>query len=54
MEMKIVNQIMWLRLGCQAAGVLKNALGAGVMDELLSPNQPLGHEYFAPGAETIR
>lgn len=34
--------------------MLENALGAGVMDKLLSSDQSLGHEYFAPGAEAIR
>ncbi len=40
-------------LGSKAACVLKNALWAGVMDELFPPHQSLRHEYFAPGAEAI-
>ncbi len=45
---------MGLWLGCHATGVLKNALRAGVMDKLLSPDQSFGHKHFAPSAEAIR
>ena len=36
-----------------AARVLKNTLGAGVMNEMFAANQPLSHEHLAPGAEAI-
>jgi hypothetical protein len=34
--------------------MLEDALGAGVMDELVSPHQALLHGDLAPGAEPIR
>ncbi len=36
-----------------AACVLKNAFGAGVMNEVFAANQALSHEHLAPGAEAI-
>ena len=33
--------------------MLKNALGTGVVDELVPPDQPFLHEYLAPGAEAV-
>jgi hypothetical protein len=33
--------------------MLKDALGAGVVNELVAAHEPLSHEHFAPGAETI-
>lgn len=40
-------------LRLDAARVLKNAFGAGVVNEMFAANQPFSHEYFAPGAEAI-
>jgi len=50
----MASKVIGLWLWGQAARVLKDALGAGVMDELLSSDQSFGHEHFAPGAEAIR
>lgn len=33
--------------------MLKNALGTGVVDELVPSDHPLLHEYLAPGAEAV-
>lgn len=43
-----------LKLGSEPGGVLKDAFGAGVMDELVAAHQALPHEDFAPSAEAIR
>lgn len=42
-----------LELGTQSGGVLEDALGARVMDELLSADQSFLHLDLAPGAEAI-
>lgn len=40
-------------LGPESGRMLEDALRAGVMDELLSPDEPLLHGNFAPGAEAV-
>ena len=35
-------------------GMLKDAFGAGVMNELPARHQAFGHRNFAPGAEPLR
>lgn len=50
----MASTVIGLWLGCHATGVLKNALRAGVMDKLFSPDQSFGHKHFAPSAEAIR
>jgi hypothetical protein len=42
-----------LRRRLALGGVLKDTLGAGVMDVQVTPNQPLEHRDLAPGAETV-
>lgn len=42
-----------LRLRPQPGRVLKDALGAGVMDEPLAADQSLLHGNLAPGAKAI-
>jgi hypothetical protein len=43
-----------LSLGGALGGMLKYALGAGVMNELSPGNQALGHCDLAPGTEPFR
>ncbi len=43
-----------LSLGGALGGMLKHALGAGIVNELAACDQTLGHGDLAPGAETFR
>ncbi|MBH0207543.1 MAG: hypothetical protein HP495_03260 [Nitrospira sp.] len=52
-EMEMAHAIIWLRFCREATGVLENAFRAGVMDELLSPDQSLDHDDLAPGTKAI-
>ena len=40
---------LWRSLG----GVLKDALGAGVVNELAAGDQAFGHGHLAPGAQAV-
>jgi hypothetical protein len=42
-----------LTLRRSLGGMLKDALGAGVVNELAAGDQALGHGHLAPGAQAV-